>query len=73
MRQSTLSCIHCRYTKCLNIGMRPELVRGKRKKKEESRDLERENSESQGSDLEDASDQSNSAMSDVCQTEGRCY
>ena len=50
--------------------MRPELVRGKRKKKEEYRDLVRENSESQDSDLEEGSDQSNSAMSDFCQTEG---
>ena len=57
--QSAKSCIHCRYTKCLNIGMRPELVRGKRKK-DESRDLEREereDSESENSDTVDASEE----------------
>ena len=36
--QSAKSCIHCRYTKCLNIGMNPELLRGKRKKEEERRE-----------------------------------
>ena len=30
--ESDKSCIHCRYTKCLNIGMRPDLLKGKRKK-----------------------------------------
>ena len=30
--ESAKSCIHCRYTKCLNIGMRPDLLKGKRKK-----------------------------------------
>ena len=30
--QDAKSCIHCRYTKCINIGMKPELLKGKRKK-----------------------------------------
>ena len=30
MSQSAKSCIHCRYTKCLEIGMNPELLKGER-------------------------------------------
>ena len=69
--QSGKSCIHCRYTKCINIGMRPELVRGKRKKKDEHRESERAHSESEDSDMEVASARSTSSgFSDSYQAEG---
>ena len=29
---SSKSCIHCRYNKCIQIGMTPELLQGKRKR-----------------------------------------
>ena len=32
--QSAKSCIHCRYNKCLKIGMNPELIRGPKRKAE---------------------------------------
>ena len=47
--------------------MRPELVRGKRKK-DESRDLEREDSERENSDTVDASEECATSTSN--QTEG---
>ena len=59
VNHSAKSCIHCRYTKCINIGMRPELVRGKRKKAE-SRDLDREEREDSDMEDEDALEQSDS-------------
>ena len=70
MSEASKSCIHCRYTKCLNIGMRPELVRGKRKKKDESRDLERELSESEDSDVEEPPEERSNRMSDSDYSEG---
>ena len=41
--QSEKSCIHCRYIKCLNIGMRPDLLKGKRK---EEREIESDSDQS---------------------------
>ena len=50
--------------------MKPELVRGKRKKKVGSPDLEPEDSESEDTDMEETTEQINTGMSDSTQTEG---
>merc|ERR1711970_722170 len=44
---TTKSCIHCRYTKCIEIGMTPDLMKGRRK-----RDLE-EQGVNDGNEAED--------------------
>ena len=36
----TKSCIHCRYNKCIDAGMTPELIQGKRCQDEEESDDE---------------------------------
>ena len=33
--EAAKSCINCRYSKCLSIGMTPDLLQGKRKREEE--------------------------------------
>ena len=77
--QSAKACIHCRYIKCLNIGMVPELVKGKRKKfdereiedqdDEEERETENQDDE-KGSNInavennQDGSDQARALVTD---------
>ena len=51
------SCIHCRYTKCLSIGMVPELLQGKRKQGDKQPgDQDQEEEEGSASPPETAED-----------------
>ena len=50
MTVSGKTCIHCRYTKCLHIGMRPDLIKGKRKAEEEEEGRDDKEEEEEESD-----------------------
>eukprot|EP00092_Neocalanus_flemingeri_P012947 GFUD01013946.1.p1 GENE.GFUD01013946.1~~GFUD01013946.1.p1 ORF type:complete len:796 (+),score=184.42 GFUD01013946.1:66-2453(+) len=53
----TKSCIHCRYLKCIEIGMTPDLMKGYRKKEDTEKTEENENETDIDGDIKDSEDQ----------------